>query len=69
LNQGVFCSSCGGTCEKGIEIIEVFLNSLSDIIIKGNCKVCDGKVIRVKEFGADIDFFNKANDFRKSIDK
>jgi len=29
LNQGVFCSTCGGTCEKGIVIKEIYLNSLN----------------------------------------
>ncbi len=47
LNKGVFCSTCGGTCEKGIEIKEIYLNSLNDIMVKGSCKVCNGKVTRI----------------------
>lgn len=69
LNQGVFCSTCGGTCEKGIEIKEIYLNSLNDIMVKGSCKVCNGKVTRIMEFGEDKVFFDKANDFRRSINK
>lgn len=69
LNQGVFCSTCGGTCEKGIVIKETYLNSLNNIMIKGNCKDCNGKVARIVEFREDKDFFNKANDFIESIDK
>jgi hypothetical protein len=37
-------------------------------MIRGNCKVCNGKVTRIMEFGEDNDFYRKANDFRKSID-
>jgi hypothetical protein len=69
LNQGVFCNTCGGTCEKGIEIKEIYLNSLNDIMVKGSCKVCNGKVTRIMEFGEDKVFFDKANDFRRSINK
>ncbi len=27
LNQGVFCSTCEGTCEKGIEIKDIYILS------------------------------------------
>lgn len=37
-------------------------------MIKGSCEVCNGKVTGIMEFGEDKKFFNKANDFRKSID-
>lgn len=69
LNQGVFCRTCGGTCAEGVEIKEIYLNSLNDILIKGNCKVCKGKVARIMEFGEDKEFFERANKFRKSIEK
>jgi DNA polymerase II large subunit len=36
-------------------------------MVKGTCKECQGKVTRIIEFGEDQDFFNKANNFRKSI--
>ena len=66
-NQGVFCSTCKGICSKGVEIKEIYLNSLNDIMIRANCKVCNGQVTRIMEFGEDEEFFKKANDFRKSI--
>lgn len=69
LNHGVFCTKCGETCSKGVDIEEIYLNSLNDIMIKGKCNVCCGNVVRIIEFGVDKGFFNKANDFRKSIEK
>jgi hypothetical protein len=67
LNRGVLCSICGGICSEGVEIKEIYLNSLNDIMIRGNCKVCNGKVTRIMEFGEDKEFFKKANSFRNSI--
>ena len=67
LADNVFCSNCGGIALKGIEIEEIFLTDLNDILVRGTCKVCNGKVARVFEFGEDKAFYNKANDFRKAI--
>ena len=67
LNNGVFCSSCKGICTKGVEVTEIFLNTLNDIMVKGTCKVCNGKVTRIMEFGEDKAFFEKATEFRKAI--
>jgi hypothetical protein len=67
LNHGVYCVTCRGSYNKGMEVIDTFLTSLNDIMVKGTCKVCQGKVTRIIEFGEDQDFFNKANNFRKSI--
>jgi hypothetical protein len=68
LNQHVYCRTYSSFCKKGVEIKEIFLNSLNDIVIKGNCKICDGKVGKVLEFGEDEDFQKKAIAFRKSIE-
>ena len=68
VKQNIYCVTCSGFCKKGVIIEEIFLNSLNDIMIKGKCKVCNGQVARIMEFGEDKDFFNKANDFRKSIE-
>jgi hypothetical protein len=46
LNQNVYCGNCGGVCKQGIEIKEIFLDSLNDIRIEGICKECKGKVAR-----------------------
>ncbi len=67
LNRGVYCSTCLGSNNKGMLVIDAFLTSLNDIMVKGTCKECQGKVTRIIEFGEDQDFFNKANNFRKSI--
>lgn len=69
LEFGVNCNGCGGNCSQGIEITEMFLDSRNDIMIRGNCKACNGKVARVMEFGEDKEFYKKANSFRKSIGK
>jgi len=69
VNHNVYCSTCRGICEKGIEIKEYVLDSLNDIMIVGNCKVCNGKVARIMEFGEDEDFYKRANDFRNSLKK
>jgi hypothetical protein len=69
VNHNVYCSTCRGICEKGIEIKEYVLDSLNDIMIVGNCKVCNGKVARIMEFGEDEDFYKRANDFRNSLEK
>ena len=67
-DHGVFCSTCGEICPEGVLINKLYLNSFNDIVLEGNCKHCKGRVTRIMEFGEDRDFFNKACDFRKSIE-
>lgn len=67
MADNVFCVQCGGTCEKGITINEIFLTDLNDILVKGNCNTCKGNVARMMEFGEDKEFYNKVMDFRNSI--
>ncbi|MBP7506208.1 MAG: hypothetical protein KA807_00180 [Prolixibacteraceae bacterium] len=69
LEKGVFCVHCRGVAEKGIVVEKIYLTSLNDIMVKGKCKVCNGNVARIMEFGEDEEFFSKANVFRKSIGK
>ncbi len=38
-------------------------------MIQGTCKVFNGKVVRIMEFGEDEDFCEKVDDLRKSIRK
>ena len=66
-NHGVYCTTCEGICTKGIHIIEIHLNPLNDIMIYGSCKVCNGKVTRIIEFGENRVFYEKANQFRKTL--
>ena len=67
LENGVYCSSCGGNCTKGVRVNEIFLNSMNDIMVRGNCKVCGGKVARVMEFSENKEFFEQAKAFRASL--
>ncbi|MCF8303109.1 MAG: hypothetical protein K9I94_07525 [Bacteroidales bacterium] len=48
-------------------IDEIFLNNLNDIHVKGTCKFCNGYVARTLEFGEDKDFYDKAVDFRFTL--
>lgn len=69
LNNGVFCAGCGGVCKKGVVNTTVILDSLNDILVRGNCAICGHKVARIMEFGEDKSFFEKAVKFRKSVQK
>ena len=67
LADNVFCGHCGGVAGKGIIVDEIYLTSLNDVMVRGICRVCNGKVARCLEFGEDKAFYNRATDFRKSI--
>lgn len=67
LDNGVYCTQCKGVCKKGIKKTAVKLSSLNDIVVEGNCNVCGHKVARVMEFGENRAFFEKAMNFRKSL--
>ena len=69
VNQNVYCSTCSGLCEKGIEITDIHLDPLNDIRIQGICRVCRGKVSRIMEFGEDEAFYQSANKLRKAINQ
>lgn len=66
-NSNVFCSHCRDTAKDGIEVEELILNDLNDIMIRGTCRVCNGQVGRIIEFGGDKAFYLKAMEFRKSL--
>ena len=67
LDNGVYCTHCQDICKKGIVTTAVKLDSLNDIVVEGNCHVCGHRVARVIEFGEDPEFFEKAMNFRKSL--
>lgn len=67
LENGVYCVQCQGICSKGVEIQSVKLDGLNDIVVEGTCKVCGHSVARVMEFGETPEFFEKAENFRKSV--
>ena len=66
LANNVFCSHCGGIAQKGIVAEDIYLTRLNDIMVRGTCKACNGKVARILEFGEDKTFYEKANNFRSS---
>ena len=68
LEQGVICVHCDGIAKKGIVVEAIYLTHLNDIRVSGTCKVCNGKVGRIMEFGEDKTFYERANDFRKALD-
>lgn len=67
LAEGVLCRHCGGIAQIGIVVQEIFLNDLNDILVRGYCKQCNGKVARILEFGENKEFYDKAMKFRKAI--
>ena len=69
LDHGVYCTTCEEISRNGIHVEEIHLTELNDIMVKGACAVCGGKVCRTMEFGENEAFNNKANDFRITINK
>lgn len=67
LNEGVYCMQCNDICKNGVNNYIITLNSMNDIVVKGECGSCENKVTRVVEFGENRTFFEKALKFRKSI--
>ncbi|HEX2935321.1 MAG TPA: hypothetical protein VHO72_08205 [Bacteroidales bacterium] len=67
LEKGVYCKQCDGIAAKGVVVEEVFLTNLNDIKVCGTCKACNGKVVRIMEFGEDRAFYEKADEFRQAI--
>jgi hypothetical protein len=67
LVENVFCTQCKGIAIKGIVIEEIFLTDLNDIMVRGTCNVCESKVARNIEFGADNAFYKKALKFRNTV--
>ena len=67
LLENVFCKNCKGTCTQGIKISEMFISTLNDIVVKGICNICGGKVARVMEFGEDPAFYARVTEYRKTL--
>ncbi len=67
INEGVYCGQCNDICRKGVSDYTITLDTRNDIVIRGACKVCGASVCRVMEFGESRMFFEKAIEFRKSI--
>ena len=66
-SNNIFCANC--TKDKGVvgmNIREIYLSNLNDVIARGTCKECGGKVARVMETGDDPDFYERAMIFRKA---
>ena len=67
VQEGTYCVHCKEMCKKGVDVKENFLNDMNDILIKGTCKKCKGRVSRFIEYGEFDEFREKALHFRKSI--
>lgn len=67
LGDNVFCVRCNDAAKEGIVVEEITLNYLNDIMVRGTCNICKGKVARIFEFGEDKEFFKRATDFRNSL--
>lgn len=67
LAKNVYCNNCRGEAKEGIDVEEVVINHISDIIVRGRCKICKGKVARYFEFGENDDFFDKVVNFKNSL--
>lgn len=67
VQEGTYCVHCKEICSQGVDVKENYLNEMNDVLIKGKCKKCLGSVSRFIEYGEFEDFFERANNFRKSI--
>jgi hypothetical protein len=62
LTKNVFCSHCQGSIgNKVTEIVnfKIFLENSNDIVLKGQCKACNGPVGRFIETGEDPEIDGK----------
>jgi hypothetical protein len=66
--EDVYCGKCIDAAPVGMTINEIFLNDLNDIVAKGTCNNCNHEVARMIEFGEDKAFYEKAMNFRKSLE-
>jgi hypothetical protein len=62
--KNVFCAKCGGTYDRTIVNFTAYLNELNDIVLKGECKTCSGKVGRYLETGESKERFTAADHIR-----
>jgi hypothetical protein len=60
----VYCTHCGGSYDKTIVNYTATLNKLNDIVLKGECKTCSGKVGRYLETGESKERFDAADHVR-----
>ena len=67
ISHSVYCLNCSDVAKNGVDITEVYLTELNDIRVHGKCKICNGDVRRLFEFGEEDRFNNKAKKLRKSI--
>jgi DNA polymerase II large subunit len=60
----VYCTKCGGSYDKTIVNYTAYLTKLNDIVLKGECKTCSGKVARYIETGESEERFAAADHIR-----
>ena len=62
--KSVYCTKCGGSYDKTIVNYTAYLNNLNDIVLKGECQTCSGKVGRYLETGESKERFAAADHVR-----
>ncbi|MEA1962904.1 MAG: hypothetical protein U9M94_01545 [Patescibacteria group bacterium] len=64
IEDNVYCGKCGGS----VTIIDhiFYIDSFSDIILDGKCKVCGGHVVRCTETGENKEAYDKAQEIIKA---
>ena len=62
--NNVYCTKCGGSYDKTIINYTAYLNKLNDIVLKGECKTCSGKIGRYLETGDSKERFAAADHVR-----
>lgn len=67
VQEATYCVHCKDMCINGVDVKESILNDMNDILIKGTCKKCNGKVSRFIEYGEFEDFVERANSLREAI--
>lgn len=64
--KNVYCSNCRDHYNSEIVDYEIFINDLYDLILKGKCKKCGGRVGRYVETGEDEYHVNRAKEILKN---
>ncbi len=66
-SNNILCMNCmEDKGAVGMNIEKIFLSNLNDVIARGTCKECGGKVARILETGEDADFYERVMAFRKA---
>jgi hypothetical protein len=67
LKHSLFCFRCMDVCRMGLIDATLRLDIWNNILVVGKCAKCRNMVYRAIEYGKDPFFYQKALEFRKSI--